>query len=213
MRLRDAAPLSRYTVDCGDLKESECEQETKQFESERRNNLRSSNAELRQAAEAFGEFNDDNGIIVKFSKLDKVDGVTSVEGLRPLSNDRFGIRATVTFDTRPDGTRLQAIVAHEGRHLLDALLFAASVKGDGSYNASLNLTQYQLEVNAFLVSQAVYQTSNQKSGSFCPTSANCVLGAGVRNPRAVINQILADPNAGYNLTPQNPGTKQFPPFK
>jgi hypothetical protein len=103
-------------------------------------------------------------------------------------------------------------VGHEGTHVADAQAFAATVSADlMHYDYSKNLTKYQTEVNAYRVTQAIQAAANEKAsfGEGC-TGGQCIFGPGIRNTDQVINELLAAPANGYNLTQDSQGGRQFP---
>ena len=79
-----------------------------------------------------------------------------------------------------------------------------------SYDLSLNLTRYANELGAFMVTHAVFAAGNRSAVVGSCGRVDCRLGAGVQNPGAVIDQMLADPSNGYGVTAANPGNRQFP---
>jgi hypothetical protein len=81
-----------------------------------------------------------------------------------------------------------------------------------SINA-LNLTKYQTEFNAYLVTHSILAAGNDRFAYGTCGTGQCILGAGVKDATNVINLILSNPANGYGVTPTNPGPRQFGLFK
>jgi hypothetical protein len=79
---------------------------------------------------------------------------------------------------------------------------AASIKPDGSFDQSLNLTTYQAEFGAYQVSASVYQASGQPY-SF---GINFQYGFNPDSSQAQVNQAIN----GYLADPNNPITESQP---
>lgn len=119
----------------------------------------------------------------------------------------------MTVDPNRDGTELIAGVAHEGKHILQGRAFAATFTPDGTWDNTKNLTSYDREFGAYILTHAVYATANQGFSTGC---RGCNLGLGVRTDadrNLAIRRILADPNGNYEVTAEYPGGRQFPEWE
>jgi len=210
--LRYIDPTGMYL--CSDSEKCDSKDD-KAFEKARKNDLKSNDPNVVRGAKALGDPGKDNGTTLKFANTNNgKNGKTVTGSLRPDPDHPGHWQALVTVIIKPglSGTSLDGAVAHEGTHVADAQDFAATVSSDlTKYDYSKNLTQYQTEVNAYRVTQAVQAAANEKSayGDGC-TGGPCIFGPGVRNIDEVINQLLASPSNNYNLTPDKPGARQFP---
>jgi RHS repeat-associated protein len=205
-------PTGLYT--CADSNICDSPQD-KAFENARQNDLRSNNPDVVRAAQAYGDPNTDNGTALVFGDPGKGNGGKTTSDLRQDPNDPSKFQAVETVTIRPGqtGADLDAIVGHEGDHVADAQDFAASITPDGAADQSKNLTKYQTELKAYLISQSILKTENEKrTFGDCGVSP-CILGAGVTPVKAVetINRILAvPPPASYGVTPAKQGPLLYP---
>ncbi len=153
-----------------------------------------------------------NGISVGFANLtqSKESGATKVFSQGNTDDGSMGMRANVTIQAGLRGTELNAAVAHEGTHVLNAQEFIATfTKNAAWFDLSKNLTFFQTEMNAFRVTNSIYKSANQQFSTGC---RGCQLGAGARTDAdrdLAIKRILADPDGIYKVTPTNQGSRQF----
>jgi RHS repeat-associated protein len=201
-------PDGRYETNCA-TDDKNCIADANAFEAARQHDLKSGDSAVHDAAAAYGDPGVVNGIKVDFARLQGDDGKTVPE-LQGNADGTMGMIATVTIQSGLRGTAMDAVVAHEGVHVMNAQGFAASFTANGaSWDLSKNLTAFQTEMNAFRVTHSIYATAQQKYKKDCDA---CTLGVGV-TPHDVdlhIKRILADPKGTYKLTPQNQGNRQFP---
>lgn len=123
----------------------------------------------------------------------------------------MGMTATVMIQSGLRGTDLNAAVAHEGQHVLDAQGFVATFTKNGTFwDISKNLTSFKTEMNAYRLTNSVFAAARQTYSTGCK---GCTLGGSTPRTQAdidlAIKRILADPNGAYKVTPQNQGPRQF----
>jgi hypothetical protein len=137
----------------------------------------------------------------------------------PNDPNKFQAVETVTIRSGLSGSALDAAGAHEGSHVADAQGFVATITMQGDFDVSKNLTSYQSELRAYMVTNSVLTAGNAKLGyGDCGLSGKCVLGAGIASPQAVqtINQLLANPANRYGIAPNygvipaNQGPRLYP---
>ncbi|MBN1546571.1 MAG: RHS repeat-associated core domain-containing protein [Syntrophaceae bacterium] len=200
-----------------DATEKECEA----FENSRKQNLESEDEDVVRAAKAYGDPTVDNGVTVKYGDPGKErDGrVTHDLRVDPDDPNRFQAVETVTIRSGLSGPALDAAVAHEGSYVADAQEFVATITMQGDFDVSKNLTSYQTELRAYMVTNSVLTAGNTKLGyGECGPSGRCMFGAGIAHPQAVqtINQLLANPanrygiGPNYGVTPANQGPRLYP---
>ena len=153
-------PSGMYTTSCGSSDpDKKCEVATKEFEDQRQENLKSSNAEVVESAKAFGEPGKDNGVAVTFKSPEDVvketggkpaDAITTpgAQGAKPV------IKVTVSWGLK--GKDMGRTIAHEGSHVRDAVRFIKSFNPrTGKYDARLNPTRGDAERRAYRAGNAV----------------------------------------------------------
>src|SRR5215467_101713 len=96
--------------------------------------------------------------------------------LRPQDKKRYpgvkvvvnGIRAkeTVTIRDTLTGTDLKDALSHEGSHVADAQAFVNSIT-PATADYTKNLTKYQTELRAYMVTQSVLSLANEKRSYDC----------------------------------------------
>jgi RHS repeat-associated protein len=170
------------------------------FEQERQTLLTSQNPETRAAAAAYGDLGDANGVTVNFADpgRQRIGKALSYVGSTPDASALFP-RDDVTIKPGLKGLDLKNAIGHEGRQVFDArrydatlVMTSSGVTGD----ASLHLTRYATEVNAYHVTQAILvEYGNGRPYDF--GCAGCALGSGANVDQAIV-KILA--NSPYNLT-------------
>jgi len=152
-------PTGLYTIHCGSLGADDCKAESDKFENARKDQLKSTDKKLRDAAAAYGDPGDPNGVFVSFVDPNAED----MENFNADVTAKIGDMATATYDVRfkmgMDSADLKNAVVHEGEHVRNAQAFVAALQ-KGVYNGDLNLTLYQTEVNAYMISWAFARTNN-----------------------------------------------------
>lgn len=212
MNLTD--PTGLYVTTCG-TGDTKCQKDAAAFEAARQMSLESSDPEIRQAAEAFGDPGVDNGVVVSFGDPGKGRlGTATSDVFAKSDHTQMVTKSQVVIKSGLKGTKLRSVVAHEGSHVADAQAFAASFDmSSGKYDLSLNLTSYETEVKAFMITHSIYKTANEKFKPGC--GKECFLGTTQRteaDARRAIDRILADPNGAYKVNSQDPGGRLIPRF-
>jgi len=197
--LRYTDPTGMYT--CADDHNKCATDKDKAFEASRQNDLKSTDKAVVAAAKAYGDPTKDNHVAVGFA--DRDNGLTNMKVT--ISGNSVSTQITVTVPNSASGTVLDGLVGHEGVHVEQDQAAGASIRPDGSFDPSLNLSKYDREFPAFQVETTIMQKSGQTvefnhSSDYIlrPTDSP----SQVNN---MINRFLADPAMGYGLTPQNPG--------
>jgi len=163
----------------------------------------------------------EDGVALKFGDPGNGKGGVTNSDLRVDPNDPNKFQAVETVTIRPglSGSALDAVAGHEGSHVADAQDFAATINMQGGFDASKNLSTYQTEFRAYMVTQSILSSENTKFGyGDCGVSGPCILGAGIMPAQAAqtINQLLANPAnrygaaPNYGVTPANPGPALYP---
>jgi len=198
---------------CKDSGKCDSDQD-KAFEKARQNDLKSKDPNVVRAAKAYGDKNTDNGTIVQFGDPGTGKNGTTVSDVRVDPSDPSKVQAkeTVTIRQGLSGTDLAETVGHEGGHVADAQDFVDTIDiKSGGADQSKNLTEYATELKAYLVSNSVLTSANEKRNFGDCGLDPCTLGAGVSPARALenINRLLANPK-NYGVTPANPGSVLYP---
>ncbi len=187
----------------------------KAFEKARQQDLKSKDPSVVRAATAYGDPNTDNGVGVQFGDPGKGNNGITTHDVRVDPNDPSKVQAseTVTIRSGLSGADLAETVGHEGSHVADAQDFVATIDiKSGGADQSKNLTKYATELGAYLVSQAILASANEKR-DFGDCGVNrCILGTGIlpAQARDAINRLLANPANGYGVTPNKPGQVLYP---
>jgi RHS repeat-associated protein len=211
-------PTGLYT--CADQADCKSKQDIA-FEKARQQDLKSKDSNVVRAANAYGDPTKDNGVGVQFGDPGNGRDANTTSGLRADPNDPNKIQAaeTVTIKSGLSGSALDAAAGHEGSHVADAQDFASTINTQGVFDASKNLSTYQTELKAYMVTQSILSSENTKFGyGDCGLSGPCILGAGIMPAQALqtINQLLANPAnrygaaPNYGVTPANPGPVLYP---
>ncbi len=206
-------PTGLYT--CADSTEGHncTSDQDKAFEKARQADLKSKDADVVRGASAYGDPTKDNGVSVKFGDPGKGnDGITS-HGLGVGPDGKLRAEENVTIKEGLSGSGLDAVVGHEGSHVADAQDFVSTMTMGGNFDVSKNLSKYQTEFKAYMVSNSIMNSQGDKAsyGQGCD-GGPCVLGFGVGQRQAgnTINQLLANPANGYGVTPKAPGALLYP---
>jgi RHS repeat-associated protein len=208
--LRYIDPTGQYVFAACAGSAGQCQADQTAFEQARQHDLGSHDQAVHDAAAAYGDPGQVNGVSVAFGNLTNSAGTTA-PALQGNADGTMGLAATVTIQTGLSGTALNAAVGHEGQHVLDAQGFVASfTKNAASWDLSRNLTKFQTETNGYRITDSIYRSAHQ---SFSMRCQGCTLGTGARTPAdrdLAITRILADPSGVYKVTSQNQGNRQFP---
>jgi len=150
--LRYTDPTGLYKTNCKSKDIKDCSADIQNFETNRQANLTSRDRRVRNAAKAYGSFNDGNNVTVKFDP-------NANRATAPQDRDSRGRplpSVTVTFQSGM-GTddRAVGMVAHEGSHVED---FETVMAG------SKSLTGAETEIKAYQT-QAAAQLLNWGIGS------------------------------------------------
>jgi len=205
-------PLGRYVVDCTG-QDATCQTLAAQFETARQEALKDRNEGVRNAALAYGEPGDANGITVAFGNPGDGAAASFKGYIQGHEDGTFSVVGTVTVDHNKRGTELIAGVAHEGEHILQSRAFAATFTPNGTWDNTKNLTRYDREFRAYILTHGVYTTANQPFSTGC---RGCDLGRGVgtnADRDRAIRRILADHSGNYNVTAKKPGGRQLPEWE
>ena len=209
--LRFTDPTGLYI--CADS--SDCSSKQDQaFEAARQNDLKSKDADVARAAQAYGDPAKNNGVGVGFGDPGKGRDAVTTHDVGQDPNSPNGLRAeeTVTIRSGLSGSALDETVGHEGSHVADAQDFVNAITPTGGMDQSKNLSTYATELKAYMVSQSILSSENAtKQIGNCGLSP-CILGAGVTPGQAkdTINRLLANPANHYGVTPASPGPVLYP---
>lgn len=199
---------------CKDSGKCDSDQD-KAFEKARQQDLKSKDRNVVRAAKAYGDPNTDNGVLVQFGDPGEGRAGNTKNNVRVDPNDATKVQAEETVTIRPgqSDTDLATAIGHEGSHVADAQDFVATIDiKTGAADQSKNLTKYATELKAYLVTQSILSSANEKR-SFGDCGADpCILGTGMLPAKALetINQFLANPKNGYGFTPDKPGPVIYP---
>jgi RHS repeat-associated protein len=170
-------PTGHYLDKCkaGD---KACEKGVDEFEKQRQKDLQSKKAKVRNAAAAWGDRGQDNGVNVVFKPQADVDKDSNM-ALKPGEHVGGMVTPGATADHKPDieaefaegfgGSDLAQTIAHEGSHVGDALNFLNSYNpATGKYNPFLNYSHFDTEAQAYSAGSLVKPYSWYPNGSFGP---------------------------------------------
>jgi RHS repeat-associated protein len=198
----DPTGLYVWATTCA-ANDTQCKSDQTSFEQARQNDLQSRDAAVRAAAAAYGDPGVANGVTVAFGTPGQgAAGETKAYG-QGQENGTMALSANVLIQSGLSGTQLNAVVGHEGQHVLDARNFIATFGSDPSkqygltWDISKNLTVRQTETNAYLITQSIMSSARQSFNFGCN---GCTLGAAARTPADVnlaITRILTNPGGPY----------------
>lgn len=200
MKLVD--PTGEYVVQCMDS--ADCEADKKAFEKARQDGLKSEVEGERQAALAYGDPGVDNGVTVEFGAVEGTDGGWTRSNGMDVKGDGLVANVTVRIRTGLRGRELRAAVGHEGSHLQDRQAYVASAdRKTGLFNEALNLTAYETESRAYLLTHRILKAT----GGSAPTYGGVALGGRRITDAAVrkaIDTILANRDVPYTASEPGP---------
>ena len=207
-------PTGLYTCadDAKDAKEHCTSDKDKAFEAQRKEALKSDNADVVRGASAYGDPGKDNGVSVAFGDPGAGNNGNTTHDIEADLSNPNGLRAkeTVTIRDTLTGTDLKDALSHEGSHVADAQDFVAGINAKaGTFDFTKNLTKYQTELGAYMVTQSVLSSANEKHTYDCGLMGTCQLGAGVTDVTGNINRLL---DYQYHVTSQNQGSRLYPQF-
>jgi hypothetical protein len=200
--LRYTDPTGKYT--CADDHNLCQTQNDRAFEAARQNDLQSTDKAVAGAAKAYGDPTNDNHVSVGFVSGDQ--GGTNFTYKTDGKTVSYQIDVTIPEDHV--GVALDINVGHEGAHVGQDLAFASSLKPDGSFDATKNLTAYDAEKAAYRVDASIIQASG-RALSIDPSGQYTVDPRdSQRRVDRTINRYLADPTNPYRgVTPSAPGPR------
>jgi RHS repeat-associated protein len=210
--LTDPTGLYMCADDPKDAKEHCTSDKDRAFESQRQEALRSGNGDVVRGASAYGDPGRDNGVTVRFGDPGAGNNGDTTHDIETDLSRPNGIRPkeTVTVRDTLTGTDLKDALSHEGSHVADAQEFVGSINANaGTFDFTKNLTKYQTELGAYMVTQSVLSSANEKHTYDCGLMGACQLGAGVTDVTGNINRLL---DYQYHVTPQNQGSRLYPQF-
>jgi RHS repeat-associated protein len=168
------------------------------FEKSRQQDLKSKDADVVRAANAYGDPTKDNHVSVGFADLDKKgEGGVTTSTLGADDKGNLFAQSDVTINSKLSGSALDAAVGHEGSHVADAQDVASSISLTNTapyFKIGMDITRYQSEQRAYAVTDSILKSGNENWHFACGLS-DCVLGTGKQmlSQRAgVIDQIMAN---------------------
>ncbi len=186
-------------------------------EKARQRDLQSKDPNVVRGAKAYGDPTNDNGVTVQFGDPGKGNDAITTHNVRVDPTDPTKLQAEETVTIRPgqSGAAFDATVGHEGTHVADAQDFVATIDiRSGGADQSKNLTKYATELKAYLVSQAILASANEKRNYGNCGFDPCTLGTGITPAQALqnIKRLLALPpkDGGYGVTSAKPGPVLYP---
>jgi RHS repeat-associated protein len=202
-------PTGKYVWAACTGSDQQCQADRTAFEQARQNDLGSSDAAVRNAAAAYGDPGQANGVTVAFGTPAPGSAGETRAFPQGHENGTVSLTANVLIQSGLSGLSLNAVVGHEGQHVSDAQGFIATFASDPSkqggvtWDPSKNLTNLQTETNAYHITQSILASSRQSASFGCST---CVLGVAARTPADVnlaITRILTNPTGPYAATLNN----------
>ena len=187
--LRFTDPTGKWVDLCnGDKK---CLAAADNFEKQRLQDLKSRDAEVRRAAEAWGAKGDTNNVFLNFvpkAVLEAKYGKGSQGGVQggADANTHVGFVAGV-FAQELKGKELDRTIAHEGTHVWQDMRFLNSFDAaSGRYNATLNYTHHDAEVEAFNIGARVLPYSFFQPGAAGQRALSNYINAAYPNASALV---------------------------
>lgn len=155
--LKFVDPSGLYVTNCGD--DETCQASAAEFEEARLANLKRG-GDIRETSLAYGAPGEANGVTVNFGKSEPGSSANVTADINYNENTGFSLEATVTIDPNLSGNELEAMVGHEGQHLVDAHAFAATFTDAGYFDLSRNLTLRQTETKAFWITHEILDSAS-----------------------------------------------------
>ncbi len=167
--LRFMDPTGMYVASCGNGVKN-CDKQIQNLDKQLQSALKSKNADIVKAAEAYGKLGDKNGVNVSIVNVvdakhpDVTGQVTSQAGTGGMTYDqgtgKMQQATQVSIKAGMSGSELQETAVHEGVHVEDRANFVNSITSDFKYDQSLNITARQSERNAYGVENEWLQQGN-----------------------------------------------------
>jgi RHS repeat-associated protein len=189
-------PTGAYNTACQSKDITKCSAQEQAFEARRQRDLQSKDKRVRNAAKAYGGFNDGNNVNVKFTDKGDLSRVRQDRDNKGHLKDSF----TVTIVNAGVGTNVQV---HEGSHLEDML---------AAQNGARPLTQYESEIKAYLTQAATlvdeaaenFNSMKVETRGVSMTLYEPIMPYIDRGNSESIKEFLAA-NPAYLLSANNPG--------
>jgi hypothetical protein len=183
------------------------------FEKERQAILTNSKlSALHPQANAYGDPQINNGVEVSFGQTSGY-GVTTAAAVYDSSTQMLGPEIKVEFDPSLTALEWGLVIVHEGQHIMDAMDFISTFKkcppntctqsGDYWWDDSLNITNYETERRAYLVSHEYLKAMGQTFG-FGPSKTRIGKGVAKNAVDKNVEKIIKEVDA---LTPQDVTTQ------
>lgn len=170
--LRFTDPTGMYTTGCTQSDISKCDQNTQNFETARQQALKSKDKDVRNAAKAYGNYGDKNGVTVGFMEGKDSQGrdtsrLAYTEFSRDSKGQTTGISVQVGVDLiagatdaqgrpaqpGPGSVLAEATVAHEGKHVADRTFMLI--------DPGITMTNRQAEIRAYGITNAVVKENSR----------------------------------------------------
>jgi len=168
------------------------------FEKARQQDLKSKDADVVRAANAYGDPTKDNHVSVGFADLDKKgEGGVTTSTLGADDKGNLFAQSDVTINSKLSGSALDAAVGHEGSHVADAQDVVSSIATTNTapyFTIGMDITRYQSEQRAYAVTDSILRSQNETNHFACGLS-DCILGRGLTMPGQLtdtIDRILAN---------------------
>jgi RHS repeat-associated protein len=209
-------PTGLYT--CKDQADCKSKQDVA-FEKARQQDLKSKDANVMRAANAYGDPTKDgpngNKVSVGFADLDKKgEGGVTVSTLGADDKGNMFAVSDVTINSKISGSDLDGAVGHEGSHVADAQDVAGSISLTQTapyFKVGMDISRYTSEQRAYAVSDSILRSENTSQKFACGLS-NCVLGRDLTMQSqvpGVVDRILQNSGLyrsnGQPLSPTNQG--------
>jgi hypothetical protein len=161
--LRFLDPNGKYVTVC-QTDDKACKKAAKDFEKQRQKDLKSKKEDVRNAAKAFGDQCEANGVVVIFKSQQQVDAdagntdpTNHVGGfVLPRQNSDHKPSIFAEFSEGQSAKQMQQNIAHEGTHVGDAMQFLKSYDAaTGKFNSALNYTHFYTELYAYMAGDHV----------------------------------------------------------
>ncbi|MEA2491387.1 MAG: hypothetical protein QOH21_3179, partial [Acidobacteriota bacterium] len=152
-------PTGMYVFGACTGRDSQCLADRDAFERSRREQLESSDESVRNAAAAYGNLGEKNGVTVAFAAGDELGTFNGDTKAALVNGERVSAKYDVRIRSGLTGSDLGVATVHEGEHVRNAQTYVGALQ-HGIYDPNLNLRLYQTEMNAYMVSGAYARTNN-----------------------------------------------------